>query len=118
MIRVWGLLFVILPVTVCAQENLDTSRAQVQMLQRISSVVNQRAQQLGLSQDVVTYCRIELNNKTDQFPRNGSIPFGINYNQISDERELDRVISSRESYEKTFMLLCLSRAKRELSVGK
>lgn len=94
---------------------LDTRNAQIEMLQRVSEAVNEHANRLGLGQDVITYCRIELSRKTDQFPQNGSIPFSVNYNQIPDQQTLNLVISGRESYEKMFMSLCLSRAKRDLS---
>lgn len=118
MIRKLWIVLILLPTATLAQEKLDITTPQVQMHNRISAMVDQRAQQLGLSQDVVTYCRIELNHKTETFPKNGSIPFGINYNQITDMTELTIVITGREAYEKTFMLLCLSRAKRDLSVAE
>lgn len=118
MSRILWLVLALLPAFACAQSKLDVTTPQVQMHNRISAAVDRHAQQLGLSQDVVTYCRIELNNETDQFPKNGSIPFGVNYNQVADSGELNTILSARESYEKTFMQLCLSRAKRDLSVAE
>ncbi|WP_223618954.1 hypothetical protein [Lysobacter sp. ESA13C] len=118
MIRRFWLFLVLLPMAASAQGKLDITTPQIQMHNRISAVVDQRAQKLGLGEDVVTYCRIELSHKTDQFSKNGSIPFGINYSQITDPAELTMVITIRESYEKTFLLLCLSRTKRDLSVAE
>jgi hypothetical protein len=95
---------------------IDVGKAQTDMLSRVSRVVDQHASRLGLSRDVVSYCRTELNGHLDSFPSNGSYPFGVNYNQLKTQDQLDLVISLRESYEVTYMRLCLSRAKRDLDV--
>lgn len=104
----------LLPSIATAQSKIDTTTPQLQMHARISAVVDRRAKELGLSQDVVTYCRVELNRRTDEFPKNGSIPFGIHYDEITDRAQLDQVISAREAYEKVFMLSCLAHTKRQL----
>jgi hypothetical protein len=97
-------------------QRLDISKAQTDMHSRVSVVVDQHASRLGLPRDVVSYCRTELNGHTDTYPKNGSYPFGVNYNELRTQDELDLVIALRESYEKTYMRLCLSRAKRDLDV--
>jgi hypothetical protein len=84
------------------------------MIGRVSVAAERHAQKLGLGKEVLSYCRIELDNKTNQFPRDGLYPFGVNYNNIKTAQDLQLIISQREAYEKTFMLLCLSRAKRDL----
>ena len=98
-----------------AQEKVDVMAAQGKMHARVTAVVEKRAKELGVGSDVVTFCRIELNNHTGQLPKDGSIPFGVNYNDITDVDTLKMVIEARESYEKTYLLLCLSRASRDLS---
>jgi hypothetical protein len=97
-------------------QRIDTSKAQTEMHARVSVVVDQHASRLGLPRDVVSYCRTELNHHTETFPKNGSYPFGVNYNELKTQEDLDLVIALRESYEKTYMRLCLSRAKRDLDV--
>jgi hypothetical protein len=101
-----------------ADEKVDAGAAQGQMFTRINAAVEQRATELGLGKDVVTYCRIELNLHASHVPADGSVPFGVNYNEIKTTAELNTVIEVREAYEKTFLLLCLSRAKRDLSLAK
>lgn len=103
-----------MPHLVLAQSQLDYSAKQVEMIKRVSAATESHAQKLGLSNEVLTYCQIELSNKTDQFSRDGLYPFGVNYKKIKSAEELDQVISAREDYEKTSMLLCLSQAKRDL----
>ena len=115
MSRLFAFLSLIAPVSALAQSKVDIMTAQGQMHSRVMAVVEKRAKELGVGHDVVTYCRIELNNHTGQIPKDGSIPFGVNYNEISDAGTLKTVIEARESYEKTFLLLCLSRASRELA---
>ena len=105
---------VLLPLLAFAQGQLDVSAPQAAMIQRVNAAAERHAQKLGLSNEVLSYCQIELNNKTNQFPRDGLHPFGVNYNNIKGTQELERVISAREAYEKTFLLLCLSRAKHDL----
>lgn len=97
-------------------QRLDVSKAQTDMHARVSVAVDQHASRLGLSRDVVSYCRTELNAHTDTYPKNGAYPFGVNYNELKTQDDLNLVISLRESYEKTYMRLCLSRAKRDLDV--
>ena len=65
------------------------------MIQRVNAAAERHAQKLGLSNEVLSYCQIELNNKTNQFPRDGLHPFGVNYNNIKGTQELDG--SSRPS---------------------
>ncbi len=107
-----------LPMIAIAQTKLDIMTPQVEMSKRVSAAAAQRAQELGLSNDALTYCRVKLNYKEDSFPRNGEIPFGVNYKQITSHKELSQVIAAREGYEKTFMLLCLSKVKQQLEAAK
>lgn len=103
---------------VFAQTALNTAKAQIEMLNRVLAAAELRAQQLGLNGEVVEYCQVELHHNEDQFPHNGEIPFGVDYNQVTDPVQLENILKVRESYEKTFMYLCLARVKRELSTKK
>jgi hypothetical protein len=112
------LLVALVSLTAQANEKVDPSAAQGQMFNRINAAVEKHAQELGLGKEVVTYCRTELNLRTANTPTDGSIPFGVNYNEIRTVEELNTVIEVREAYEKTFLLLCLSRTKRDLSLAQ
>ena len=112
------LLLALLSLAAQANEKVETAAAQAQMFTRINAAVEQKAKELGLGKDVVTYCRIELNVHTAHIPTDGSIPLGVNYNEIKTIAELNTVLEVREAYEKTFLLLCLSRAKRDLTPAK
>lgn len=104
----------LLPTVLTAQGQVDTSAAQTQMFDRINAVVDKRAKEPKIDRDVVTYCRIEMSLHTAH-SSDGSIPFGVNYNKISDAKELKTIIDAREAYEKSYLLLCISRAQRDLS---
>ena len=96
--------------------SFDTTTAQVEMVGRVIATANAHAKKLGVGNEVVAYCQIELSNKTNQLPRDGLAPFGVNYNDIKTEAKLKQVIEAREAYEKTYLRLCLSQAKRDLEV--
>jgi hypothetical protein len=97
-------------------QRLDISKAQADMHSRIAAVVDLHSKRLGLPFHVVSYCRTELNSYAAAQPKNGAYPFGVNYNELKTQEDLDLVIALRESYEKTYLRLCLSRAKRDLDV--
>lgn len=100
------------PVQTFAQ-SLDTTKAQAEMHNRISAAVNSFARRIGAGSALETYCRVELFMHT-QHPADGSIPYGVNYNNIRSQRELDQVIGVREAHERNYLLLCIARAKRDL----
>ena len=84
------------------------------MLNRVSSEIDAYAERIGIDHDFVTYCRTEMNIRTDGLPDDGSIPFGIQYSEIFDKDELNLIIEVREAYERSFMMLCLANAKNAL----
>ena len=88
------------------------------MLSRITSEVEAYATTINIDPEYIVYCRIEMNNKIDLLPKNGSIPFGINYFQIADSQTLRSVIYNREVYEKSSIKLCLANVKKTLSDAK
>ena len=93
---------------------IDIGAAQARMLERIRADVTRYASEIGIPQEFVTFCQIELHLKTYAHPTDGYIPLGVNYNQISDQNQLNEVIAAREAYERSFLTLCLANAKKIL----
>lgn len=100
------------PVRALAQD-LEPLKAQFEMLERINAAVSSFASSIGAGSDLQTYCHIELSMHTRQ-PADGLVPFGVNYNNIRSQDELDQIIDAREAYERNYLMLCLARAKRDL----
>ncbi len=92
----------------------EVDLAQSEMLRRIMDAVALYARSINIGNDYVNYCYQELHLKTEGHPANGSIPFGINYRQITDSDRLAQVLSVREAYEKSFLTICLANAKNAL----
>ena len=92
----------------------DVMQAQFQMLNRVSTTVNQYAEKIGMDPAWISYCRSQMRLQTFQHPTDGAIPFGVNYNSITDSETLDNVIYARESFERGYLILCLARTKNEL----
>src|SRR5690348_11750916 len=76
---------------------IDTSRAQVEMEQRVAAAVKRYADEIGMSDSWIAYCYQELYLHTYQHPANGQIPFGFNYSKVTDQQRLDLVLSIREN---------------------
>lgn len=94
---------------------LETGRAQGEMLKRIDEAVSNYVRQIGIDESYVGYCRTKLGLETNKVPVDGSIPFGINYKAISTSEELNTIITARENFERSFIILCLSSAKQTLN---
>ena len=97
------------PVT---QDNVD--KAQVKMLTRAMDAVDKYSERINIDHEFVIYCRADLSFKKGLHPRDGSIPFGVNYKKITDSDFLDTVLLIRENYERSFVILCLANAKNAL----
>ena len=52
---------------------------------------------------------LDTRHETDGF-----IPFGVNYLEVKDTEQLEEIISAREAYERSYLILCLARAKAAL----
>ena len=89
----------------------DAVKAQGDMLERISTHNNLWLNILSLGQEYKIYCEQELSLRKYGFPSDGSIPFGVNYNNL-DKAQLELTISVRETYEKAFVRLCLMKIKQ------
>jgi hypothetical protein len=94
------------------------NNAQSQMLARIHDAVARHAAEIEIDPMYVSFCQSEMHLRTFSHPTNGYIPFGVNYNSITDSERLEHVLSAREAYETSFMFLCLANAKNALRQAK
>lgn len=85
------------------------------MYARIFSAAAAYAKEIGLDPTFSNYCYTDLNMRTNAQPKDGAIPFGFNYNNVPDQKTLDQVISVRENYERSFIILCMANAKKVLN---
>ncbi len=92
----------------------DVDRAQSRMLTRISEAVNRYAAEIKIDPNYIIYCQNDMYLRSFNHPANGHVPFGVNYNNITDSEKLKHVLSVREAYEKSFMFVCLANAKNAL----
>ena len=96
-------------------QTIDIGRAQVQMLNRIEEAVKAYGRSIDISENWIGYCQQELYLKTYAHPQNGYSHFGINYNSITDRKRLDEILSARQNYETSSIILCLANAKKTLA---
>jgi hypothetical protein len=98
-----------------AISEIETGNAQGAMLKRIDSVVAEYVERRGIDESYVDYCRTKLNMETSREPSNGMIPYGADYTKMATSEELRTVISSRENFERSYLILCLANAKNTLA---
>ena len=96
----------------------DVSKAQAQMLSRVANAVDRYAVEIGIDRAYVTYCRSAMYLQSFAHPANGAVPFGVDYNRITDSDNLKLVLTVREEYETSFLILCLANAKNALRDAK
>lgn len=95
----------------------SVQKAQAEMIGRQSREITSFAEKLNAGDDLVDYCRSELDLRTVSYPRNGSPPFGVDYNHMTPDL-LRVTIRLREHYETTFIKLCLANAVKVLREAK
>jgi hypothetical protein len=88
-------------------------RAQGDMLRRVGTDVDAYARKIGLSESYSSFCHTQLSLDT-RHEQDGSVPFGVNYHSFKDAKELEIAIFAREAYERSYLILCLARAKASL----
>jgi len=93
----------------------DVEKAQVDMITRVDDAVSRYASEIGIDPAYLTYCRADMYLRSFNHPANGHIPFGVNYNNITDSSNLKQLLSVREKYERAFLILCLANAKNALA---
>lgn len=91
----------------------EQMRAQGDMLRREDAAIKAYAGKIGVSDELVSYCQTRLNMETANAPA-GMIPFGVDYRTIEDTKQLSTIIYARESYETSYIKLCLANAKKAL----
>ena len=103
------------PQLLSAQQAIDTGPAQYQMFSRVMEAVKAYAQSIGIEESWIGYCQQELHLQTYAHPPNGYVPFGVDYNTITDRKRLDEILLSRQNYETSFITLCLANVKKTLA---
>jgi hypothetical protein len=67
--------------------------AQGAMFARIEAAIEPYARDLGLDRSYVVYCNVRMHLDTEH-ETDGWVPYGVNYNNIRTQRELDNVNST------------------------
>lgn len=111
----WTIVFVLIA---CPAAALDYMRAQGDMITRVERAVDEFSRKIGATTEMKAYCRVEMDLATVHYPKNGSIPFGVAYNEIVSQETLDLVIYNREAFEKNFLMRCLSQTVKDLSLAR
>lgn len=100
-----------------AAQTLDSAAAQGAMLSRIQEETTRYALSLGLDDSYIIYCSVRMHFDT-RHETDGWIPYGVNYNTIRSQRELDQVIATREAFETSYLRLCLADARVTLDAAQ
>ena len=74
-------------------QSVDTVAAQGAMFARIEAAIEPYARDLGLDRSYVVYCNVRMHLDTEH-ETDGWVPYGVNYNNIRTQRELDNVNST------------------------
>jgi hypothetical protein len=106
---------ILMPPLAMAQP-FDRDKAQGDMMLRVSRSAGAFAAHIGLPTLYVTYCLTKLNFSTTNQPKDGSIPYGVNYITAPDET-IRMTLSAREQYETGYLTVCLAEAKNAISAA-
>ena len=98
-----------------AQQAIDTEQAQSQMWSRVIEAAKAYAQSIGIEESWIGYCQEELHLQTYAHPPDGYVPFGVNYDKITDRKRLDEILLVRQTYTTSFITLCLANVKKTLA---
>jgi hypothetical protein len=98
-------------------QSVDTVAAQGAMFARIEAAIEPYARDLGLDRSYVVYCNVRMHLDTEH-ETDGWVPYGVNYNNIRTQRELDNVIATREAFETNYLRLCLANARASLDAAQ
>jgi len=93
----------------------EVGAAQMQMIDRVEKTVEKYATQIKMDWSYVSYCKSEMNLHTSTHVGINDIPFGVDYNKITDSEYLKAVITVREQFETSYLKLCLANAKNQLA---
>ena len=112
---IWAGLLIFVPSLAIAQP-FDRDKAQSDMLLRMTRSTSAFAAQIGLPKLYATYCLTKLNLSTKDHPKDGFLPYGVNYITASDET-VRQSLAAREEYETGYMMVCLAEAKNAISAA-
>jgi hypothetical protein len=98
-------------------QSVDTVAEQGAMFARIEAAIGPYARDLGLDRSYVVYCNVRMHLDTEH-ETDGWVPYGVNYNNIRTQRELDNVIATREAFETNYLRLCLANARASLDAAQ
>ena len=86
--------------------------AQMQMLYRISLSAEEYGKANHIDPEIISNCKSELYSHTSGQPKKNQAPFGIEKNETITSEKLEKMLSVRESYERTLLKMCLKKATR------
>jgi hypothetical protein len=95
----------------------ESAKAQMEMLTRIEDAVRRYATQIGLDDSYVQYCRMELRIRLQEQVKSGNPIFNFSPERIRSTEALKAVIAIRETYERTFLNVCLAQAKSAMTAA-
>ena len=84
---------------------------------RIQAVTGPYRERLGLAPYWATYCHLQVNAEMDRHPKDGSVPFDVNWNTLGRE-EFTTALSVREDYETAALVRCLADAKAAMRAAE
>ena len=86
--------------------------AQMQMLYRISLSAEEYGKANHIDPEIISNCKSELYSHTSGQPKKNQATFGIEKNETITSEKLEKMLSVRESYERTLLKMCLKKATR------
>jgi hypothetical protein len=89
----------------------EVMEAQVALLSREQAAADAYAKAHGIPLEIDVFCTLRMKNEPQTHINDGSIPFGVNYTNITDRQTLDRVIYSREIYETVYQKRCMGETR-------
>lgn len=110
-------LFLLLMLQAATVSQQEVQRAQAEMLNRVLADIRAYVAEIALDGSYATYCFNKMALDKSRAP-DGMVPFKVDYNTIADRDELETVLHTREVFERSYMKLCLTDAKRTLKSAK
>ena len=92
--------------------NEQIEEAQMQMLYQISLSAEEYGKANHIDPEIISHCKSELYARTAGQPGDKA-PFSADQKKIESIEQLEKVLSVRESYERTLLKMCLKKATRK-----
>jgi hypothetical protein len=87
---------------------IDVMKAQDDLIKRVNTAAAAFARAHNISPEINYVCSMKMANEPSPHVNDGSIPFGVNYYSIADQKKLDTVIYAREVYETIYRKTCMA----------